>query len=93
MRRKTHDRVARELARILHLDERLVLMGARFPDLDNVIGRHRKTLHNPHVLAGTTLVHPAVFIGCASHLLLDLIPSKLERIGSAFRGVFEVEGC
>jgi hypothetical protein len=90
MRRKTHDRVARELARILHLDERLVLVGARLPDLDNVVGRHRKTLHNPWVLAGTTLAHPAVFVGCASHLLLDAVPSKFERLASAFRSVFEI---
>lgn len=91
MRRKTHERVARELARLLHLDERLVLMGARFPDLDRHVGRHRKTLHNPLVMAGTTLVHPAVFIGYTSHLVLDSVPTRFERLVLALRGVFDVE--
>jgi len=90
MRRKTHDRIARELAFLLGLDERLVLLGARLPDLDRVVGKHRKTLHNPVVLAGTTLLHPAVFIGCASHLILDMIPCKIERFLPTVRGVVEV---
>jgi len=88
LRRKTHDRVARELAFMLHLDERLVLLGSRLPDLDNVIGRHRKTLHNPFVLAGTTF-HPAVFVGCASHLLVDLFPTKIERLISTVKRLKE----
>ena len=88
MRRKTHERVAVELARLLHLDERLVVMGARLPDLDRHVGRHRKTLHNPAVLAGCT-VHPALFVGCASHLVLDLLPSKVEKVIPALRGVLD----
>lgn len=89
MRKQTHDRVARELARLLHLDEDRVLLGARLPDMDNIVGVHRRTLHNPIVLAGTTLVDPAVFVGCASHFLLDLFPSKVER----FAKVLEALPC
>jgi len=91
MKRKTHERVAVELARLLHLDERLVLMGARLPDLDRYVGRHRKTLHSPFVLAGTTC-HPALFIGYASHLVLDLIPCKVENGLSAIRRVLNGMG-
>ena len=40
MRKKTHDNIAREIARILHLDEDKVLLGARLPDFDNVVGVH-----------------------------------------------------
>lgn len=87
MRKKTHDDVAREIARILHLDEDKVLLGARLPDMDNVVGVHRRTLHNPVVLALTTLVDPAVFVGCASHLLLDVFPTKVERLASFVRGL------
>lgn len=79
MRKKTHERVARELARLLHLDEDKVLLGARLPDLDASIGVHRRTLHNPLVLAMTTF-DPSVFVGCASHLILDLFPSRFERL-------------
>jgi len=89
MRRKTHERVAVELARMLHLDEELVLMGARFPDLDRHVGKHRQTLHNPFVLAATTLVSPSLFVGCLSHLVLDTIPTKFENMASAVRSVLE----
>ena len=90
MKRKTHERVAVELARLLHLDERLVVMGARLPDIDRHVGRHRKTLHNPAVLAGC-MVNPAVFVGCASHLVLDLIPSRFERVIPALRSLLDFE--
>jgi hypothetical protein len=80
MRKQTHDRLARELARLLHLDEDKVLLGARLPDLDNVVGVHRRTLHNPFALAGVSLVDPDVFVGYLSHLVLDICPSKFERI-------------
>lgn len=80
MRRQTHDAVARELARLLHLDEDKVLLGARLPDMDNYVGVHRKTLHNPVALALTTLFDPAVFVGYASHLILDVFPAKFERL-------------
>lgn len=92
MRRQTHDNVARELARLLHLDEGRVLLGARLPDMDNYVGRHRKTLHNPVVLALTTLVDPAVFVGCASHMVLDVFPTKVERLAKALRDVLDVSG-
>jgi len=71
MKRKTHERVAYELARMLHLDDRFVLMGANFPDLDRSIGRHRHTLHNPFILASSILVNPDFFIGVGTHLILD----------------------
>ncbi|MEM3618240.1 MAG: hypothetical protein QXK47_04100 [Candidatus Bathyarchaeia archaeon] len=83
MRKQSHEAVARELARILHLSEDRVLLGARLPDMDNYIGRHRKTLHNPVVLALTTLFDPAVFVGFASHLILDVFPTKFERLAKA----------
>lgn len=89
MKRKTHDRVARELARMLHLDERLVLMGARFPDLDLYIGKHRRTLHNPAVLALSTFVSPDFFVGVGSHLILDSF-SQIEKIYNMLERVFRV---
>jgi len=90
VRRKAHDRVAVELARLLHLDEEHVLMGARFPDLDRHIGQHRRTLHNALVLGASTLVDPSFFVGVASHLLLDKIPCKVESALASFRSVLEV---
>ena len=87
MKKKTHDAFAREIARILHLDEDKVLLGARLPDFDNVVGVHRRSLHNPVVLALTTLFDPAVFVGCASHLFLDVFPTKIERLASFLRSL------
>jgi hypothetical protein len=89
MRKQTHDRVARELARLLHLDEDKVLLGARLPDMDNVVGVHRRTLHNPFLLALTTFVDPDVFVGCASHMLMDVFPTKVERLASFLRGLVD----
>ena len=87
MRKKTHQRIARELARLLHLDEDKVLLGATLPDLDTVIGVHRRTLHNPFALAISTLHSPDLFVGYLSHLVLDSIPSgcRLERAFLAIR--------
>lgn len=79
MRKQTHERVAREIARILHLDEDKVLLGARLPDYDNIVGFHRRTFHNAVALAGSSLLSPDVFVGFLSHLILDLFPSKFER--------------
>jgi len=92
VRKKTHDNIAREIARILHLDEDKVLLGARLPDVDNVVGVHRRTLHNPVVLALTTMVDPAVFVGCATHLFLDVFPTKVERLASFLRGLTDGSG-
>jgi membrane-bound metal-dependent hydrolase YbcI (DUF457 family) len=59
-----------------------VVLGAMGPDIDAVIGSHRKTLHNLLVLAGF-IAFPAVFgnlrfvwIGVLTHYLLDLLGSK-----------------
>ncbi|RLM59725.1 metal-dependent hydrolase [Halobellus sp. Atlit-31R] len=59
-----------------------VVLGALFPDVDTAFGRHRKTLHNLPVLA-IFLAFPYVFgnlqfvwIGVATHYLLDMVGSK-----------------
>ncbi|MFB6281390.1 MAG: metal-dependent hydrolase [Haloferacaceae archaeon] len=59
-----------------------VVLGALFPDVDTAFGRHRKTLHNLPVL-GVFLAYPVVFgnlqyvwIGVATHYVLDLLGSK-----------------
>lgn len=59
-----------------------IVLGALFPDVDTVFGRHRKTLHNLPVLAGF-LAFPAVFgnlefvwIGIFTHYVLDVAGSK-----------------
>lgn len=59
-----------------------VVLGALFPDVDTVFGRHRKTLHNLPILAGF-LGFPAVFgnlayvwIGIGTHYVLDVAGSK-----------------
>ena len=59
-----------------------VILGALFPDVDTAFGRHRKTLHNLPVL-GIFLVFPYFFgnlqfvwIGVATHYLLDMVGSK-----------------
>ena len=59
-----------------------VTLGALFPDVDTAFGRHRKTLHNLPVL-GVFLVFPYLFgnlqfvwIGVATHYLLDVVGSK-----------------
>lgn len=58
-----------------------VLLGALFPDIDAVIGSHRKTFHNLIVL-GTFVAFPVVFdnlqyvwIGVLTHFVLDLFGS------------------
>jgi len=87
MRKKTHQRVARELARLLRLDEDKVLLGATLPDLDTVIGVHRRTLHNPFCIGSFLLHSPDLFVGYLSHLVLDSIPNgcRLERAFIAIR--------
>jgi hypothetical protein len=59
-----------------------VVLGAMVPDIDAVIGSHRKTLHNLLILAGV-MAFPAVFgnlqfvwIGVLTHYVLDLLGSK-----------------
>jgi membrane-bound metal-dependent hydrolase YbcI (DUF457 family) len=59
-----------------------VVLGALFPDVDTAFGRHRKTLHNLPVLA-LFVAFPYVFgnlqfvwIGVATHYVLDLVGSK-----------------
>jgi membrane-bound metal-dependent hydrolase YbcI (DUF457 family) len=59
-----------------------VVLGALFPDVDTAFGRHRKTLHNLPVLA-VFLAYPVYFgnlhyvwVGVATHYLLDVVGSK-----------------
>lgn len=58
-----------------------VILGAMVPDIDSVIGRHRKTLHNLPVLIGFA-VFPAYFgnleyvwVGLLTHYILDIAGS------------------
>ncbi|WP_257628392.1 metal-dependent hydrolase [Haloplanus salinarum] len=59
-----------------------VVLGALFPDVDTAFGKHRKTLHNLFVL-GVVAAFPVVFgnlqfvwIGIATHYLLDVVGSR-----------------
>jgi membrane-bound metal-dependent hydrolase YbcI (DUF457 family) len=59
-----------------------VVLGALFPDVDTDFGKHRKTLHNLPVLA-LLYVFPVYFgnlqyvwIGVATHYVLDVVGSK-----------------
>ncbi|ELK53016.1 MULTISPECIES: metal-dependent hydrolase [Haloferax] len=59
-----------------------VVLGALFPDVDTAFGKHRKTLHNLPVLV-IFLAFPLVFdnlqfvwIGVATHYVLDMVGSK-----------------
>ena len=59
-----------------------VVLGALFPDVDTAFGKHRKTLHNLPVLA-IIYAYPVYFdnlhfvwIGVATHYVLDLLGSK-----------------
>lgn len=59
-----------------------IVLGALFPDVDAVFGRHRKTLHNLPVLA-IVLAYPIYFgnlqwvwIGVLTHYVLDLLGTK-----------------
>jgi membrane-bound metal-dependent hydrolase YbcI (DUF457 family) len=59
-----------------------IVLGALFPDVDTAFGRHRKTLHNLPVLA-VIYAYPVYFdnlhfvwIGVATHYILDLAGSK-----------------
>ena len=59
-----------------------VTLGALFPDVDTAFGTHRKTLHNLPVL-GIFFVYPLYFenlelvwVGVATHYVLDLLGSK-----------------
>ena len=59
-----------------------VVLGALLPDVDTAFGRHRKTLHNLLVL-GLFLAYPVYFdnlqfvwVGIATHYVLDLLGSK-----------------
>lgn len=59
-----------------------VVLGALFPDVDTAFGKHRKTLHNLPVLAlfvGFPLAFgnlEYVWIGVATHYVLDIVGSK-----------------
>jgi hypothetical protein len=59
-----------------------VVLGALFPDVDTAFGKHRKTLHNVFVL-GVIGAFPVLFgnlqfvwIGVATHFLLDVVGSR-----------------
>ncbi|WP_338741918.1 metal-dependent hydrolase [Haloplanus salilacus] len=59
-----------------------VVLGALFPDVDTAFGKHRKTLHNVFVL-GVVAAFPVLFgnlqyvwIGVATHFLLDVVGSR-----------------
>ncbi|RCU46130.1 metal-dependent hydrolase [Haloplanus salinus] len=59
-----------------------IVLGALFPDVDTAFGKHRKTLHNVFVL-GVVAAYPVFFdnlqfvwIGVATHFLLDLVGSR-----------------
>ena len=59
-----------------------VVLGALFPDVDTAFGKHRKTFHNLPVLA-VIYAYPVYFgnlhyvwIGVATHYVLDLLGSK-----------------
>jgi len=59
-----------------------VVLGALLPDVDTAFGTHRKTLHNLFVL-GIFAVFPVLFgnlqyvwIGVATHYLLDVVGSR-----------------
>ena len=59
-----------------------VVLGALFPDVDTAFGTHRKTLHNLPVL-GVFFLYPLYFdnlhlvwVGVATHYVLDLLGSK-----------------
>ncbi|WP_049936911.1 metal-dependent hydrolase [Haloplanus natans] len=59
-----------------------VVLGALFPDVDTAFGKHRKTLHNVFVL-GVVAAYPVFFgnlqfvwIGVATHYLLDVVGSR-----------------
>jgi hypothetical protein len=59
-----------------------LVLGALFPDVDTAFGKHRKTLHNLPIL-GVFLAFPVVFgnlqfvwIGIATHMLLDAVGSR-----------------
>ncbi|MFB6255197.1 MAG: metal-dependent hydrolase [Haloplanus sp.] len=59
-----------------------VVLGALFPDVDTAFGKHRKTLHNVFVL-GIVAAYPVFFgnlqfvwIGVATHYLLDVVGSR-----------------
>ncbi|ERG96388.1 metal-dependent hydrolase [Haloquadratum walsbyi] len=59
-----------------------IILGALFPDVDTAFGRHRKTLHNLPVLMLFMSFPPVfgnlqfVWIGVATHYLLDVVGSK-----------------
>jgi membrane-bound metal-dependent hydrolase YbcI (DUF457 family) len=59
-----------------------IVLGALFPDVDTAFGKHRKTLHNVFVL-GVVAAYPVFFdnlqfvwIGVATHFLLDVVGSR-----------------
>jgi len=59
-----------------------IILGALFPDVDTAFGKHRKTLHNVFVL-GVVAAYPVFFgnlqfvwIGVATHYLLDVVGSR-----------------
>jgi hypothetical protein len=59
-----------------------IVLGALFPDVDTAFGKHRKTLHNLFAL-GIFVGYPFVFdnlhfvwIGVATHYLLDVVGSR-----------------
>ena len=77
----TVDVVVDGVARIVELSVPVTL-GALFPDVDTAFGKHRKTLHNLPVL-GVFLAFPLLFgnlqfvwIGVATHYLLDVVGSR-----------------
>lgn len=59
-----------------------VVLGALIPDLDHIVGTHRKTGHNLPLL-GAAMLYPATFgnlsflwVGILAHYLLDLLTTR-----------------
>jgi len=97
MDKRFHSKIVRKLARELNLDPFYADVGSQLPDLDLYIGKHRKTLHNPTVIATLGLLpneqaRKSFLFGFASHLIIDAFSKEINAVNKLMKLVEVLQG-
>lgn len=71
MKWRSHKWIARRLARQFDLSQRSAELGAKLPDLDLFIGKHRETFHKPLIGLALLLYDRGLGLGYLTHIMTD----------------------
>jgi len=97
MDKRFHSKIVRKLARELNLDPFYADVGSQLPDFDLHIGKHRKTLHNPAIIATLGLLpneqaRKSFLFGFASHLIIDAFSKEVNAVNKLMKLVEVLQG-